>query len=308
MIILRDEATLARIDPRHGAEVVDLVDLHTGRQLLGRPPFGSLEPAGGDLDERSWSERWRGGWQTCLPNYGRECVVGGVRHGFHGRASNDPWTVADAGERAATLRWRGHGFRAEKRVVVGSSERGGCELRVEMTLEAEEEGAPAIVLEHVTLGLELIEPELELELPAGRASELDAELGPVRPPPNAPAWPAVGLLDGGRERGERWALREERSRLFVVCDLPEGRARVANPARGQGLEIEWDVARLPHVVVWHEARGAEGLWRGQTELLCIEPCSVPHEAGLAAAIASGDAWALSPGEPISWWTTLRSLP
>ena len=284
------------------------MDLHTGRQLLGRPPFGSLEPAGGDLDEQSWSERWRGGWQTCFPNYGRECVAGGVRHGFHGRASNDPWTVADTGERAATLRWRGHGIRAEKRIVAGSSERGGCELRVEMTLEAEEEGAPAVALEHVTLGLELIEPELALELPAGRASELDAELGPVRPPPNAPAWPAVALLGGGGERGDRWALRDERSRLFVVCDLPEGRARVANPGRAaRGWSSNGTSRGCRTWSSSHEARGRRGCGAGRRS--CCASSLLGSARGRArCGDRLGRRLGASPGEPISWWTTLRSLP
>ena len=53
----------------------------------------------GDLDETAWTARYRGGWQLALPNAGTACEVGGSDHGFHGRASNDPWQV-----RAA--RWR----------------------------------------------------------------------------------------------------------------------------------------------------------------------------------------------------------
>ena len=307
MIVLRGGATLARVDPRHGAEIVDLVDLRTSRQLLGRPPFGSEPPLAGELDEQGWSERWRGGWQTCFPSYGMENTLGGVRHGFHGRASNDPWEQLGGDAASTTLSWTGHGIRATKRVTAGAGD-GGCELRAETTLEAESDEVPAIALEHLALGVELIQPELELELPAGATSELDAGLGPVTPPADAPEWPEIGLLDGGRERGDRWALRDERSRLFVVRDVEAGRARVTNPARGQAVEIAWDAARLPHVVVWHEARVSGGLWRGQTEVLCIEPCSVPHEAGLAAAVESGGAWRLRAGEPVSWWVTLRSCP
>lgn len=308
MTVLREGAMLARVDPSHGAEVIDLVDLRTGRQLLGRPPFGSKPPLGGELDEQEWSERWRGGWQTCFPSYGMENTVGGARHGFHGRASNDPWEQVEGDGTSATFAWAGHGIRATKRIAAGGAAGGGCELRLETTLEAEDGDVPAIALEHLALGLELIEPEVVLELPEGPASELDADLGPVEPPADAPAWPEIGLLDGGVERGERWRLGDERSRLFVVRDVACGRARVTNAARGQVVELEWDAARLPHVVVWHEARVSGGLWRGQTEVLCIEPCSVPHEAGLAAAVESGGAWQLRAGEPVSWWVTLRSCP
>lgn len=307
MIVLRGGATLARVDPTHGAEVLDLVDLRTGRQLLGRPPFGSLPPLAGELDEQEWSERWRGGWQTCFPNYGTACAVGDERHGFHGRASNDPWTVDATDASAATLRWRGHGLRAVRRVAAaaGADE---CALRVETTLEAESPAAHAIALEHLALGLELVEPEVQLELPAGRASELDAELGPVEPPADAASWPEVRLLDGSVERADRWALRDERSRLFALTEVAEGRARVLNAARGQAVEVEWEAERLPHLVVWHEARGSGGMWRNATEVLCLEPCSVPHEAGLSAAVENGGAWELRPGEPVTWWVILRSLP
>jgi hypothetical protein len=96
VLVLRSDDVLARVDPGHGAEVLDLVDLRSGRQLLGRPPFGSEPPAPGDLDERAWTAAWRGGWQGCLPNAGSACTVDGVRHGFHGRASNDPWTLLES--------------------------------------------------------------------------------------------------------------------------------------------------------------------------------------------------------------------
>ncbi len=61
--------------PAHGGEILDLVDLRTGRQLLGRPPFGSNLPIlGGDLDEDdAGRESYRGGWQTVLPNAGNAC-------------------------------------------------------------------------------------------------------------------------------------------------------------------------------------------------------------------------------------------
>jgi len=40
MIVLRSDGVLARLDPRPGGAILDLVDLATGRQLLGRPPTG----------------------------------------------------------------------------------------------------------------------------------------------------------------------------------------------------------------------------------------------------------------------------
>src|SRR5919197_1000064 len=96
MLVVRSERVLARLAPGLWGEVLDLVDLTTGRQLLGRPPFSSAEPLAGDLTEEVWTERYRGGWQLVTPNAGNQCDVDGHYHGFHGRASNDPWDVGYA--------------------------------------------------------------------------------------------------------------------------------------------------------------------------------------------------------------------
>ncbi len=152
MIILRSTHIMARIDPAHGAEVVDLIDLATGRQALGRPPFSSDVPRGGDLDEETWTRSYRGGWQMLTPNAGNSSRVGAVQHGFHGRASNDPWIVQSANESSATLVWTGHGITVTRRFEAGDS------LRVSVTMKALDKRVPAVVVEHIALGYELLDP------------------------------------------------------------------------------------------------------------------------------------------------------
>jgi hypothetical protein len=136
----------------------------------------------------------------------------------------------------------------------------------------------------------------EIDLPAGLAYELSEADGPPFPPPAAPRWPAVLLLDGSQERGDRWPLDRPRSRLLAVAELPEGRARVRNARTGTTVELSWDASWLRHLWIWHETREYGGPWRGQAELLAIEPTSVPHPLGLAAAIEHGQALQLGPGE------------
>ncbi len=118
MITLESADLLVRLDPAHGAEILDLVDLATGRQLLGRPPFGSEPILGGDLDEDRWTQSYRGGWQTVLPNAGNRGTNATGTHGFHGRASNDPWQLLDASAAEATCAWSGHGLDVQKRVAL----------------------------------------------------------------------------------------------------------------------------------------------------------------------------------------------
>ena len=303
MLVLSSDDVIARIDPQHGAEVLDLVDLHSRRQLLGRPPFGAEPPVPGDLDEDLWTAAWRGGWQGCLPNAGNPCDVNGTRHGFHGRASNDLWQVEEADAALCVASWEGHGLRAERRI-----EAAGGGLGVTTRVTALEDGTPMVALEHLSLGLELIEPGVEITLPAGRASELDEQLGPALPPQDAPEWPEIALAGGARERGDRFQLSETRARVYVVRDVSDGCALVRNTGRDQAVEITWSADVLPHLIVWHEARGSGGVWRNATEVLCVEPCSVPHLLGLRAALDADQALRLARGESLGWTMSVRAVP
>jgi hypothetical protein len=299
---MRSADLLVRLDPAHGGEVLDLVDLRTGRQLLGRPPFGSEEPLGGDLDEPAWTARYRGGWQLALPNAGTACDVGGSRHGFHGRASTDPWTVLAAGGSRCVLRWSGHGLRVTRALELSAGA-----LTVAVEVVGLEEPVPLVAVEHLTVGLELLDPAVELELPGGRAYELSEAEGPPEPPADACLWPESRLLDGSVERCDRWPLERRRSRYMVVAGLPEGRAVVRNPSRGQGLELTWDASWLRHCWLWHEARVYGGTWRGQAEILAVEPASVPHGLGLGTAIEHDQAHWLGAGESLSYRLAVRPL-
>src|SRR5262249_37983096 len=176
LINLSSSSVAIRIDPRHGAEVLDLIDLRTGRQLLGRPPFGSDEPVAGELDETTWTRCYRGGWQLLVPNAGNACVVDGVAHGFHGRASTDAWEVEDVGPDAATLGWRGHGLSVQRRFTLS-----GDTVAVRSTITAQQP-ASLVWVEHVGLGLEMLDPALEIELSGGEAYEVDERTGPTEAP------------------------------------------------------------------------------------------------------------------------------
>jgi len=301
MLSLSSEALSVRIDPRHGGEVLDLIDERSGRQLLGRPPFASDPPLAGELDETTWTRSYRGGWQLLVPNAGNPCVVDGAAHGFHGRASTEPWEVTSADAAHAALEWAGHGLRVRRRFAIE-----GDTLRARTVVSAERDCA-FVWVEHIGLGIELLDPAVEIVLPGGTAYELSERSGPVQPPAGAPAWPEILLADGTLERADRAVLTAPRSRLFVVANLPEGRLEVRNRDRGQGLEILWDTRWLPHLWVWHETRTTGGPWRELTELLVVEPASVPHTLGLARAREHEQAHALAAGERVETEIALRPL-
>lgn len=299
MVNLASEAVAVRIDPRHGGEVVDLIDLRSGRQLLGRPPFASDQPRSGELDEITWTRAYRGGWQLLVPNAGNPCVVDGHPHGFHGRASTDTWEITERAESAATLVWEGHDLQVKRAFSLA-----GDAVTVRSTISARAI-TEFVWVEHIALGLELLDPAVEIKLPGGRAYELSEQTGPTGPPADAVAWPDVRLLDGTLEQADRAILTAPRSRLLAVTDLPEGKLEVWNRDRGQGVEISWDVSWLPHMWMWHEVRTSDGPWRQLGEMLVVEPACVPHTLGLDTARRSGHAHRLEAGEEHSTEIVVR---
>jgi hypothetical protein len=301
MVSLASTSVALRIDPRHGGEVLDLIDLRSGRQLLGRPPFASDEPRSGELDETTWTRCYRGGWQVLVPNAGNACVNDGETHGFHGRASTDPWDLVEQTSNAATLVWNGHGLTVNRVFELNDDT-----VTVRSTVSAERT-APLVWVEHVGLGIELLDPAVEIDLPGGLAYELDEQVGPTEPPADAPTWPDLRLLDGTIERADRAELRSPRSRMLVVANVPEGRVAVHNRDHGQGIEIRWDTNWLPHLWIWHEVRTSGGPWREMAETLIVEPASVPHTLGLATAHAHAQAHVLHPGQERIAELTLRPL-
>ena len=301
MINLASSSVSIRIDPRHGGEVLDVIDLRTGRQLLGRPPFASDAPESGELDETSWTRCYRGGWQLLVPNAGNACVVDGVAHGFHGRASTDPWAVTEVAPDAAYLSWEGHGIRVQRRFTLSNDT-----VTVRSTITADQ-ASSLVWVEHVGLGIELLDPASEIAITGGQAYEVDERTGPTEPPADAPAWPEVRLLDGTLERADRAELRTPRSRMMIVANVPEGHLTVHNRDRHQGLELTWDVEWLPHVWIWHEVRSSGGPWRGLAETLIVEPASVPHTLGLETACERGQAHRMQAGETRTTELILRPL-
>lgn len=303
MIVLRSKSLVAVVDPAHGAEVVELIDVASGSRMLGTPPFPPAAPVAGDLDEDTWTASYRSGWQVAAPNAGNACVVRGDRHGFHGAASVAAWQVVDSGEASLSMRWHGHGLEATRTVTVD-----GPTLISDMHWAAEEGPVPMVAVEHLVLGQRVLVPDTEITLPGGHAWELSETHGPVRPPAAAPAWPELLLLDGSIERGDAFPARDVRSRFAVVADVPAGRAAVRSPSTGWKVELEWDERTLPHVWVWHEMRASGGVWRGQAELLGIEPASVPHSLGLERAVDEGQAAWVEPGGGLRTWTRLTVRP
>lgn len=297
---LRSEDLDLELDAQHGAEIVRLADRRRGLDLLATPPYEPAVPADGELEELAWTRAYRGGWQILTPNAGDACHVNGVRHGFHGRASHAPWQVDAVSAEAVTLSWRGHGL-----TVTRTYHLEGRTLAATTTWRAHRRPAPMVHVEHLAVGRALLDPEVIVRLPGGWAAEHPAEPQSGLEPHGSRRWPDVALLDGTVEQAGRWRLTETRYRFAVVRDIDRGHAEIENPARKLRIRLEWDARQLPHVWLWHEVRGSGGLWSNRTELLGLEPASVPHAFGLRRATDAGQATWVKPGRPVEHRVVLR---
>ena len=92
-----------------------------------------------------------------------------------------------------------------------------------------------------------------------------------------------------------------------MAELPEGWAVIQNGTRDQGMAAAWDVDWWPSLWVWHENRVSGGIWREQTEMLAVEPSTVPHSLGLPVAQAEGQAHRLEPGQTAEPWMVVRPV-
>ena len=302
MIVLEASGTIAVIDPSHGGEVLDLIGSQ-GQRPLGRPPFSAAPPLAGDLDEATWTDRYRGGWQLVAPNAGMPSEVDGDFHGFHGGASIAQWNVVDVSNNSARLCVDNHGLRFTRTYLLDSNR-----LRIETQVEAVEGPRPMVAVEHVVVGVQLLDPEVMLDVSPGRAFDIEEPNGSLPLPSDAPFYPDVLHLDGSIERMGSWHIDDVRARTFVISELAEGVAQVRNLATGEAVQLTWDADVLPHLWVWQENRATGGPWRHTTELLGIEPAMVPHSIGLDAARQSGHAFMVTAERPCSWWIEAKLIP
>jgi hypothetical protein len=302
VLVLDSGALLACVDPRHGGEIISLIDRESGRDLLAHPPFSPEPSTGCELDFESWVRGYRGGWQFIGPNVGAACTVSGDAHGFHGCASVDTWSVERSSPAEAVLSWTGHGLAIRRRLAID-----GRSMKVEVEARAAHQGAPFLFAEHIAFGAAVLDPEVTLGLPAAKTYQWGTPDGPTSPPAEAPNWPHALLLDGTVERVDRFPHDHVGGRLLTVADIADGRATLHNSARGIHLELGWEGSVLKHMWLWREERTVGGPWRGTSSMLVLEPASIPNDGGLATAIDQGQAGQLAPGESTMYRMSLSVL-
>jgi hypothetical protein len=91
--------------------------------------------------------------------------------------------------------------------------------------------------------------------------------------------------------------------VVYLTGLTEGWYEVARPD-GATVRVEWDVAVLPYLWLWHEFGETTGYpWWGRAYVVGVEPFSSYPTNGLAGAVANGTALELAPHEEKAlWWS------
>ena len=274
--------------PEEGAVVTDL--RWRGRAVLCDTPWEVDPPSSGApaATEDEWVERWRGGWQLCLPSTG-QAAQSDALPAFHGRASQAPWGVIDQGPAWLTTEWVDPVgvFHAIRRIELGDN---GDIAVTTMLRNISDAPADVQVAEHLIVGGDVLAPVLQggqiglgvtgqphvIDLdyagaPTGRDVVWDRD------------WSSLTTAQGGR--------------VCVLADVASRDMTVhgGSPDRPLTVRVTWE--GLAHLLVWQEfGTSREHPWNGQVMALGLEPTTTAHGLGQDA----GGGVVVGAGETLEW--------
>ncbi|MFO1149038.1 MAG: hypothetical protein U1E62_11745 [Alsobacter sp.] len=116
---------------------------------------------------------------------------------------------------------------------------------------------------------------------------------------------AVPARAGGVIDASRLPLAAETEELLQIEGV-DGRAVLANPREGYGVELTWQTEHFPSLLLWISNRGRKGSpWNGRHVALGVEPICSPFGLGPRTALAENPiarsgvptARQFAPGEP-----------
>ena len=272
--LLRLSSAILRVelDPGRGCDILSVVQLGTGTELLFSTPWreradairaGAQRPVSSDSVD-SWMEQYRGGWQTLCPNAGPPREYRGATLGFHGEASIVPWSVLESETSSARLAVELFTvpLRIERSVRVD-----GASMRIVDVLT--NTGAESLTVDysnHPAFGGAFLQAECRVASNATR----------FVPDPDAGGatidWPgALESLPGPGTVSDRFGWLEG----FPGAGEDEGAwASITNPLLGIRARLSWDPAILPYAWWWQEFMNSRGFpWFGRARVFALEPAS-----------------------------------
>lgn len=280
-ICLESDALRVDLDPGRGADVLSLIDVRRGIDLLFRTPWRPRADAvragqaPSTTDHRAdWLEQYRGGWQTLCPVAGDARHVYGAPVGFHGEVSRVPWSVEASDGGSARLRVELFSVPVviEREILLE-----GARITVSDVL-TNVGHAPLEVdyAHHPAFGGAFLDGPCTIETGATRFVG-DPAGGSAVPPGVSVAWPNGIDIHGAHLDLADVPGPEARRDLFgYLAEFTTGFAALVNPRLGLGVRLEWDAHVLPYAWLWQELNHSAGFpWYERARVVAIEPASVP---------------------------------
>lgn len=305
-LTLDNDALRVTVLPEKGGEIVELVDVESGVDVLFHAPWGLAPPGSAPREgsgELEFLGGYAGGWQELFPSAGDPCVYRGEPIPFHGEVATLPWEAQIVEERAGsvlelTVRCRRTPFRLRRRMRLRPGE---AILDVEQTATNDSaETAHFVWGHHCVVGPPFLEGGCLLRVPAGTIEtipEVWEETARLQPGQRA-AWPDARLRDGGTVDLSVVPGPEAGSHDDVyVTDLAAGWVEVENPRLGLVFRLDFDEALYRWLVSWQAYGGAHDLPLAGSYALGIEPWTTRLD--LERAVEAGEAIALGRGESLT---------
>lgn len=278
-IELASDDVAAVIDPGYGADILSLIDLRSGVDVLFRSPWRERAdairaggPASSSDPSAGWLERYRGGWQTLCPNSGDPRSVHGAPVGFHGEVSRVAWGVDSVAADSATLHVELFTVpvRIDRRIELL-----GTKLSITDTLTNLSDGSLEFdYSHHPAFGGAFLDGDCRIDSGATRFTS-----DPERPGSAAPGsvheWPAGVSTAGATVDLRRIPGPDEPMEVFGwLSDFTGAWATITNVDLGLSVRLEWDGERLPYAWLWQELNGSDNFpWYRRARVVAIEPAS-----------------------------------
>jgi galactose mutarotase-like enzyme len=311
-IALEAEGISVACTPAQGFTITSLRDGRSGADALwtwrrSATPCSRALGAAGTGSVETFIDVFTGGWFAMFPGVGFPAEDNPTSL-LHGELVRLPWNVLEQTSTAVTARVET--VRSPFEVTRTLEVADGALQMSERIRNIGGEPAPYAWGHH---------PCFSRETFAGGVLELDVEAAHVPGPPyDADAtrlaigeleWPAGSARDG-IALDLSVVPQDADGRVDHVCLRPSrGRARITAPRANAALELTWDLALFPHLLLWQNFRGKGGwpFW-GEADTFAVEFSTIPGRTMPEAADA-GAVRILAPAATVETsvtaaWTSL----
>ncbi|MDG0809519.1 DUF4432 family protein [Cohnella rhizosphaerae] len=299
VVTLANDRLSVTIVPGKGADIVSLIHLASGTELLWRSPAG-LDAL--SAPNAAGSVRYVGGWIEAFPNAWSGCTHRGRALSGYGDVWQLPWEYRieriGAGDDAGAV----EEIRAvcavqsrelPLRLIRTVSLRSGCSVvRIDETvLNTGDETVDFTWGHHPNLGRPFLDESCVIDLPPCEIWRDGRKTG---------AWPYLQGPEGPEDLRlvPPYGTSRE-NRQILLRRLAASEATVRNTASGLSFRLSWDGATFPDLLLWRAFDIGPSETFGDGQIVCLFPKR--SHSNVAEAAAAGEALTLAPGETKSVW-------